>query len=1067
MEYTKDGVVQRKLSQLESLIYPEKEDLPEWETWQGEYSGYGEYSGIEQEHTQIRVSEHWICKDHLTRWFRRSVKIPEHFDGKPVVLLLEFGGEGLVRINGSIRSAITSYLRPSDATRTRVLVSEHARGGETLDVEIEAGMNYMEFNQFRRTGKTEIEYTIRTAQIALLDREAEACFFDLRTAFLALQQLRCPTESLSHSALRLVGPLSEVVENSEKDSYLSHKLEDALADALSRIPFDFSKEEIRNSLPEAQAVLSAKLKKLPSSAHAMITFVGQAHIDTAWLWTIRESVRKTGKTFSNVLSLMDQYPEFVFAFSQPQLFEFAKDHYPELYAKVKEKVKSGQFELVGNTWVEMDANIPSGESLVRQLLYGREFFRKEFGKVSDVFWMPDVFGYSWALPQIIKRSGMKYFYTSKLCNNDTNRFPHSLFQWQGIDGTRVLSYLQRLNYNGDYSPKAADTIYRRFDQKHLTENIMMTYGFGDGGGGPSYQMIETGKRLQSFPGLQNTRFGTSESFFQSCETDMEKLPVWNDEMYFEFHRGTYSSQAHTKRANRKNEQLYRRAEIASSMAACLAGSSYPYEAFLRGYKKLLTNQFHDILPGSSIQPVYRIAELDYKEIEENGRSLLDSGRRHLTDRIPHQPGDIIVFNSLSWDCTQTVRVPVENLPSTPIRIFALPSKKAVTGFPVEIDGAYYLEFTAENVPAMGYQVFRPEYGIPAKATGNLLSEDRVLENEFLRAELDENGYFRSIFDKEARREVLEHTEHPSCLKIFEDKPANETAWNIDLEYQNKEWILLRPESIEIVENTPDRAVIRVKRSFHLSSIEQDIIFTRGSRHIDFHTKVDWQETEKMLKAEFLVDILSSRAAYEIQFGAIERPTHWNTSYDRARFEVCGHKWADLSEADYGVSLMNDCKYGYDIKENRMRLTLLRAAVDPDLQADKGTHEFTYSLFLHQNDWRHAGTVNAAYELNMPLEGTLLSDASDGPLPTRFSFASSSDANVIIDTVKMAEDGRGVILRVYEAAGKKTNAHLSVSQEDFRAVECNLMEEDEKQLASDPYGFDFTIRPFEIKTFRIC
>lgn len=1056
MNYTKDGIILRKLEQIKEQIYQNAESLPEWESWEGTYDAPGEYTIAAGKSRTIRVGESWVCRDHLIRWFKRKVEIPQSVQGKKVVLLLNFGGEGIVRVDGEIRSSVTSYLEENAAQRICVNLTDAAKPGRSFIVEIEAGMNYMEFAPFRNRGATEIHYTICQAQLAVLDEVVEQCYFDFYTTFLALQTLRAPSHH-PNTAACLPNKMDVLVERSEKDEYTAQKIEAALCRAMSLVEFDFTPEQLRNSLVPASESLKKSLAEIPHMPHHEITFVGQGHIDTAWRWTIRESIRKTAKTFSNSFDLMKRDPEYIFAFSQPQLFEFVKKYYPELYEEAKREVQKGQLELVGNTWVEMDANIPSGESLVRQLLYGTEFFEREFGKSSSVFWMPDVFGYTWALPQIIKKSGMRYFFTSKLCNNDTNRFPYTLFNWKGIDGTTVLSYVQRLNYNGTYEPKTVDTIYKSFDEKARCDYLMMTYGYGDGGGGPNREMLEMGHRLQSFPGLQRTRFGSSASFFEKAEKTQSELPVWSDEMYFEHHRGTYTSQADVKKANRKNELLYRSAELRAACSYVATGQAYPAEELLKGYKVLLTNQFHDILPGSSIHAVYEQARDDYKEVQGIGLAVQQEADHALLTLLEHQRGDLAVFNDLAWPRSEIVMV--KGATSNTCVIDCRTNEPVVCEYS---NGA--ISFLAADVPALGICCFRLEEGTALSAGKRLALDERHMENEFLQICFDENGNILSIYDKENARNVLAEDEHPASLKIFEDKPANETAWNVDLEYQNKYW-RLEPISAELVENTSLRSVLNVKYKFNRSTIQQKIILSKGSRRIDFCMAIDWQEREKMLKAEYFADVFSNKASYEIQFGAIERPNHWNQSQDKARFEVCGHKWADLSEGDYGLSLLNDCKYGYDIKDNRMRLTLLRSSIDPDPSADIGFHNFTYALYPHQHDWRLGKTVNEGFALNVPLR-TVCCETDVPQGEKSVFFFESTAANVILDTIKCAEDGEGLILRFYEAIGNKTSVRLRSGVMIQAVEECDLMERKEKKWTHDGNGFEFTIKPYEIKTFRV-
>ena len=1056
MNYTKDGIIERKLNQMRKLIYQNARQLTEWESWEGEYIAPGEYRMDAHEKKSMWVGESWMCHDHLIRWFSRSVTVPEEFHGKKVVLLLDFGGEGIVRVNGEIRSAITSYLQENPAQRICVTLADPAIGGQRFAVEVEAGMNYMEFAPYRNQGQTEIRYAIRKAEIAVLDEQAEQCYYDFKTAFSALKTLHAPS-SRRHSVNFLPNEMELLQERWEKDDYTAQKVEAALCEAIALIDFDFTEERLRETMIPAAEHLKRALEKIPHAPHHESVFVGQGHIDTAGRWTIRESIRKTAKTFSNSIDLMEQYPEYVFAFSQPQLFEYLKEYDPHLYEKAREKVKAGQLELVGNTWVERDANLPSAESLVRQLLYGTAFFEREFGTKSPVFWMPDVFGYSWSLPQIIQKSGMKYFFTSKLCNNDTNRFPYTLFNWKGIDGTTVLSYVQRLNYNGDYTPQTIDTIYKRFDEKAHCDCLMMTYGYGDGGGGPTKEMVETGRRLQNFPGLQSTRFGTAASFFEQAEKVRGELPEWSNEMYFEHHRGTYTSQAAVKKANRKNELLYRSAELAATVNWVTQGQDYPAEKLLKGYKVLLTNQFHDILPGSSIGSVYAQAAEDNAEVQRLGQEILRGAQKGWMALLKHQKGDLAVWNDLAWPRTGVITL--DDVPDEVCVVDCRTGKKTECAH-----SGGKLTFVAPNVPAMGGCCFRLVRGNTDAPETALAVDPCHMENEFLRLTFDEKGNLLSIYDKENQRDVLVQEAEPVSLKIFEDKPADETAWNIDLEYQNK-WWRLEPQGAELVENSALKSVLLVRYAFNRSVIEQRIVLEKGSRRVDFETVADWHEQEKMLKAEFMADVFSNKAAYEIQFGAIERPNHWNQPQDKARFEVCGHKWADLSEGDYGVSLLNDCKYGYDIKDNRMRLTLLRSSIDPDPSADRGRHSFTYSLYPHAHDWRLGRTVNEGFALNVPLRAVCCErDVEQGA--ESLCFLECTEPNVILDTVKRAEDGDGVILRFYEAIGKKTSAKLRSAWTLDAVEECDLMERNGQAAAHGDKDFSFTIRPYEIKTFRV-
>ena len=1064
MHYTSRIILDNKLSLLRDMIYRDIHPITSWETRELLYPEALRFEPL-TDWRPIAPGGHWMAQFDHTQMFRAVVSIPESYAGKQPLLVLDLGGEGQIRIDGQIVSGVVSYedkerLGLARQSRFRVAVPAQYGPGDSFTVEAECCLNFLDavYNLYDRQLTQPVEYTLRTAFLAVADEELEGYAFDLATVMEAIDCFENPLASFESSNARVLnGAVRKMMKALDSDSYLREKLFAAAMNSVNRLDMEFGYERLKATLPAAAAELKAALKEIPYKAHAMVKFVGHAHIDTAWLWPIKESVRKCGKTFSNVLDLMNRYPEFIFACSQPQLFEYTEEFYPELFEQVKKRVAEGRIELVGNAWVEMDSNVPSGESLVRQLLYGRQYYMEKFGKASKVFWMPDVFGYSWAMPQIMKRSGVEYFFTSKLGNNDTNNFPHSLFHWQGVDGTKILSFLQPLGYNGETGPGQISEAYYAQKQKDIFPVSLLPVGYGDGGGGPSYQMLETARRSGELPGLPRAGFATAESFFREAEAVQDQLPVWNDEMYYEFHRGTYSSQSETKKNNRKSELLLRRTEIACSMAAALTGREYPARAIGRLWKKVLTNQFHDILPGSSIHQVYEDCDRIYAGIFAEADALFNDAVAALNDHIGVGRNQIAVWNFLGWPARGTVTA-------------ALPGSwtalndgngNAVCATAVQEDGITRFVFEAADIPAMGAGVYTAVCA-ESPACENTACVRRM-ENEHLRVTLDENGHIVSLFDKHADREAFAAGSRNNLLTVFEDIPHRESAWNIDLEYQNHFWELDKAESVELIEASAVRSVVRVVRRFNLSTITQDIVLERSARRVDFITHVDWHEKQRMLKTAFHPDVLAARAAYEIQFGTIERPTHWNTSYDKARFEVCGHKWADLSEGNFGVSILNDCKYGYDIKDNRMRLTLLRGTVYPDPTGDICQHDFTYSIMPHCGDWRCGDTVREAYTLHVPVTAAVGRGEGGGK---SFSFASIEKANVILDTVKGAEDGDGLIVRVYESQGCRGSASVEFGFALQDASECNLMEEFERAMPVEGNTLRFAIRPYEIKTFRI-
>ena len=1066
MHYTSRIILDNKLQMLKSQIYRDIRPIENWETRELLYPEALRFEPVDDWHP-IAVGGHWMAQFDHTQMFRATVTIPESFAGKQPLLVLDLGGEGQIRIDGGIVSGIVSYedkrggLGLFRQNRSRVVVPSQYGPGDSFTVEAECCLNFLDtgYNLTDSQSTPLVEYTLRTAFLAVADEELEGYTFDLATVMEAIDSFANPLDTFETSNARVLnGTVHQMMKALNSDSYLHEKLFAAAMASVNELELEVGFDRLKASLPAAAAALKAGLAEIPYKAHAMVKFVGHSHIDTAWLWPLKESVRKCGKTFSNVLDLMERYPEFIFACSQPQLFEYTEEFYPELFEKIKQRVAEGRIELIGNAWVEMDANVPSGESLVRQLLYGRQYYMEKFGKASKVFWMPDVFGYSWAMPQIMKRSGVEYFFTSKLGNNDTNNFPHSLFHWQGVDGTKILSFLQPLGYNGETGPGHISEAYYAQKQKDVFPVSLAPVGYGDGGGGPTYQMLETARRSRELPGLPRAEFATAESFFREAEQVQDKLPVWNDEMYYEFHRGTYSSQSETKRNNRKGELLLRRTEMACAMAAALTGREYPARVIGTLWKKLLTNQFHDILPGSSIHQVYEDCKVIYADVFAKANALYDDAIAALNAHIGVGKDQIAVWNFLSWPARGTVTA------SLPGCYTALTDAEgnAVNAAVSTAESSTEFVFEAAAVPALGAKIYTAvaaETACPAAAPANT----RLLENAHLRVTLDENGHIVSLYDKHADREAFAAGSRSNLLTVFEDIPHRESAWNIDLEYQNRFWELDEAASIELVEASSLRSVVRVVRRFNRSTITQDIVLERDARRVDFVTHVDWQEKQRMLKTAFYPDVLASKATYEIQYGSIERPTHWNTSYDKARFEVCGHKWADLSEGGFGVSILNDCKYGYDIKDNRMRLTLLRGTVYPDPVGDIGEHSFTYSILPHCGDWRCGDTVREAYALNVPPQtctGTGTGKANN------FTFASIANANVILEALKGAEDGDGLIIRVYESQGVRGKAAIDFGIALKDAVECNLMEVNEVPAAVEGSRLCFTIKPYEIKTFRV-
>lgn len=1017
MRTPKERVLLDMLNQLSKYCETESVNIPQWVTYDGNYLGEGKHEFFPENAQVISLGDHWKARYDCARIFKAQVTLPESFKGKKVYLNLDFGGEIIIRIDGKIANSVSSREKSGWVGREKVNITENfLKFGEPMEIELEASVDSAGFCDMGMEGIKECEYTLKFANFAVCDEICEKFYLNCVTAWDALDYI--------------------------SDEFTRESVYKVLDDSIHLVDFDFSDEETRKSIAVACEYFDKKLSEIPYTAQSEVIMDGHSHIDVAWLWRIQESERKCARTYANNLALMDVYPEFTFTQSQAILYDMVKKNYPELYERIKEKVKNGQWNIVGNTWVECDTNIASGESMIRQLLYGREFFLKDFGVSSDTYWLPDCFGFSHALPQIIKKSGMKYFITTKLLNQDTNRFPHTLFKWKGHDGSEILALNQRSHYQGDYDPAQVHNASYNNDLKGVMKTGFGMFGYGDGGGGSTYRMLENAKRLKNFPGLPKTRMGHPQEYFAEAEKIREELPTYNDELYYENHRGTYTSQSFIKKGNRQSEFLLTRIEMAKVFSG-----GYDVETLKDMWLKLLTNQFHDILPGTSIHEAMEDCRVAFNELLKEANETYDNALSDLTKKIAVKEDGVIVWNMLSQENTFPVTVKGNKALGNTSRTFTK-------------DGAEYTEFIAENVPAMGYKFF--PYFENEKAE-NVKITDSVIENEILRVEYDKNGILTSIFDKENNRETLNGK--GNLISIFVDKCVHETAWNLEQNYEKKKWVLEKAESVEIIESSPLRAVLRVVRKFNKSTITQDIILYKGSRQLMFETTVDWQERDKVMKAAFDVDILNTEATFEAAHGAIKRPTHRNSSFDAARFEQCAHKWADLSEGDYGVSILNDCKYGYDILDSRMRITLLRAPTCPDRLGDLGINTFTYSYYPHKGTWQTGGTVTEAFRLNVPLKAIPVS-VQDGNLPESYSFISCDNDDIVIDTVKTAQDGNGTILRLYQSRRVRGERTLTINLPFTKIIETNLMEVDEKEVSFCGDKLTFNIKPFEVKTYRI-
>ncbi len=768
---------------------------------------------------------------------------------------------------------------------------------------------------------------------------------------------------------------------------------------------------IRDSPPEAMPAHAPLPNPLPEGERKVplhrITAVGHAHIDTAWEWPIREAKRKVARSWSTQLALMDEHPDYVFAASQPAQYAWMKESYPDIYRRIRQKIATGQWEPVGAMWVEADCNLPSGESLVRQMLQGKRFFMKEFGYETKILWLPDVFGYPGNLPQLMSEAGCDFFLTQKLSWNDTNKPAHHTFIWEGIDGTRIFTHFPPADtYNGSFRPEEVEQSIRNFKDGHSSLRSLYLFGWGDGGGGPQPEMIDSAHRL-------GVEIGRAGEFFEAASTEANGLATSVGELYFELHRGTYTSQSRTKRLNRLAQQALREAETWS----VAAGGLYPSNELSALWQKLLLNQFHDILPGSSIDWVYEEAERDLQHVSDRADAFAEAAM----SAIVGEGDELVAFNSTSHPRTEVI----------------------------SLDG----EYARIEAPACGWAVIVPHAGEPEVAVS-----DHSMENELLRVEWDERAVLTSIWDKEADREVLSGP--GNLLQLHDDNPTRWDAWDLDAGYRDSFIDVTAVEEVQWRGGL--RGLLALGRRFGESWLFQTMSLDAGSRVLRFETFVEWQERHKMLKVAFPVTVKAREATYEIQFGHLGRPTHEDTSQAKAMFEVCAQRWADLGDGDYGVALLNDCKHGYDIHGSVMRLSLLRGPTHPDPTADLGGHQFTYALMPHLGDFRKAGVIEAAEDLNSPL------------LPARGNLAPGSSRSlieidtreVIVEAIKRAEDSDATIVRLYEAWGAPCKAQLRTTLPASRAFLCDLLERNREEVAVHDGVIDLELTPFKILTLKL-
>jgi alpha-mannosidase len=881
-------------------------------------------------------------------------------------------------------------------------------------------------------------------------------------------QIDQPTREFIAMARVALDVTTQLDDNNPVKGLLYNALDDAFNILDTRDPL--GTDAFYDSVAPALDALKKGIAEAGDPMDVDIIGVGHAHIDVAWLWTLGQTRRKVGRTFSNVLRLMEQYPDYHFTQSQPQLYKYTEQNYPEIFEGIKERVKEGRWELIGGTWVEPDCNAIGTESLARQFLLGRNYFRKHFGDVdTPVLWLPDTFGYSWALPQLIKQAGMEYFITHKMSWNQYNHMPDQVLWWQGMDGTKVLTHFlttvggyggellpHATTYNGIVDAQEVFSTWNNFRQKETHNELITAYGFGDGGGGPTREMLENVEQFKNHPGAPRVRPGTVREFMDRLRDEKsEDLPTWNGEFYLEYHRGTLTSQARTKWNNRKSEFLLHDAEFLASYASLIGDFTYPHEILNEAWELVCLNQFHDILPGSSITPVYEDADIDYAHIRELGESVRDNAISALAQSVSADATAIAINpTSFAGDRIGLLEGSADGLSAIGSDSSVM-TQSVADGTLVALTGLAPFSITALSAG----EGSSSDTGLSITKDGDNI----IMENALIRLVVNSDGELSSIYDREADREVIEAGKTANQILAFEDRPMAFDAWDIDIYFEDRTENMRDVQSLEIIEDGAIRVGIETKRNYRSSTLIQRMYLTYNSKRIDFDTEIDWHESHIFLKAGFPVDILSPTVTYEIQWGNVERATHRNTSWDWAKFETAAQKWGDLSEGNYGVAILNDSKYGYEAKHNELRLSLLKSATSPDPQADQGRHLMTYSLLPHTGDWR-GQVIEQAYDLNDPiiLRSVENGDGSD----TIDSLVQVDSPNVTIETVKQAEDGNGIIVRLYENHRHRGKVTIKAGFELAEAYHTNLLEENESAYEIVDNQITMPIRPYQIATLRL-
>jgi len=976
-------------------------------------------------------------------WFKGSVTVPEGVDGKRIVMDLKPGGESTLFVNGQAFGTYRAdWILEDHHYMVDNYLTRDAKAGDRYDILMEtyAGHYYAtagygcytgpvlpDGDQFKDPLKEGARRTLGKCTYGIWNEDAYQLYMDVDTLN------------------RLLGVLDDT-------SLRASKICDALEEFTLIVDFEQDRETRNASYRAAREALRPAMEAVNGSTMPVFYAIGNAHLDLAWCWPLAETYRKTARTFAAQLRLLEEYPDYKFIVSQPACYEMVREHYPELFERIKKAAKDGRWVADGAMWVEPDTNMSGGEALIRQLIYGKRYYKEVFDVDSELLWLPDTFGYTAALPQILNECGVKYLVTQKIfwSYNKGEPFPYHYFKWKGMDGSEITSFLPT-RYEYFTHPTEANEVWKNRSQARDLDAFLYPFGYGDGGGGPARDHIEYALRQKDLEGCVKIKIADPVEFFEDMQAQKgDPKNTYVGELYFTAHRGTYTVQAAVKKGNRKSEEALRELEF-WAVPAALAGGNYPAAEAEALWKDVLLNQFHDILPGSSIARVYVEAEKLHNKVITEAGALLKTAQTKLLEGNANASA-VTVFNSLGFDRQALVELP-----------------EGFENGAVLADGTYVaVEKTAEGlkalvtVPSCGAVSLTPaSEAQAASASGVTVTEKDgacVLENALVKAIVNARGEVTSFILKESGREFAAGA--MNRFRLFKDVPRRWDGWDIDSNYVYQEIEGAYDISVEPVAQGIE-AVLKVTGKLLNSTYTQYIRLAKDSKRIEFETEVDWKELHRLLKVGFPVDVYAENAINEMQFGYVERPTHRSRPYDKERFEVCNHRYSALRDNSHGAAVMNDCKYGISVNGNSMELTLLRSGACPDFRTDNRVHNFTYAFTAWEGDFASADVVKQGYEL-----GIKPAVVQGGALDA--SYLSVDNDNIIIDTVKMAEDGSGdIIVRLYESkkAAVSTKLHIGFAK-DFKACACDMIENAKGDLTVNDGAIDLTFRAFEIKTVRI-